>query len=239
MNEPEKIEVKYPNLDEYDNKTRLSYEKEVAGVYISGHPLSNYESQLNQFFFNTSLIKNYDEDEDGEKTYLDITDGETVEMGGIITSVKKINTKSGQTMLALEIEDMYGSIEGVVFPKLYDKLKDVCESDKIVRIKGKIQIRDERAPSLVIDDMSLLNEKQNVETQVKEKPKTQYLGLIFNGQSTEETLEILSAYPGDVKVIFKVNGQNLMASTKIRKCNGLLNELASLFDEKDVIFFEK
>ncbi|MBQ9782216.1 MAG: hypothetical protein IJW26_03430, partial [Clostridia bacterium] len=239
LNEPEKIEVKYPNLDEYDNKTRLSYEKEVAGVYISGHPLSNYESQLNQFFFNTSLIKNYDEDEDGEKTYLDITDGETVEMGGIITSVKKINTKSGQTMLALEIEDMYGSIEGVVFPKLYDKLKDVCESDKIVRIKGKIQIRDERAPSLVIDDMSLLNEKQNVETQVKEKPKTQYLGLIFNGQSTEETLEILSAYPGDVKVIFKVNGQNLMASTKIRKCNGLLNELASLFDEKDVIFFEK
>ncbi len=236
---PETIQVKYPNLNEYENKILLSYEKSVAGVYISGHPLANYQDILNKFFFNTSLTKNYEEDEDGEKTYLDISDGETIEMAGIITSVKKVNTKSGQTMLALEIEDMYGSIEGVVFPKLYDKLKEICVQDNIVKIKGKLQIRDERPPSIVIDETSLLNDTQNTETISKEIQKTQYLGLIFNGQSTEETLEILSAYPGDVKVIFKIDGKNLLASIKVRKCNGLLNELASLFDEQDVIFFEK
>ena len=239
LDQPEKIEVKYPNLNEYDNKTLLSYEKTVAGVYISGHPLANYENLLKQFFFNTSLCQNYEEDEDGEKTYLDITDGETVEMAGIITGVKKISTKSGQTMLAVDIEDMYGTIEGVVFPKLYDKLKDLCVEDCTVRIKGKLQIRDERPPSLVIDEMSLLAEKsQDIEGE-NEVVKTQYLGLIFNGQSTDEVLDILSAYPGDVKVIFKVDGKNLMASIKVRKCNGLLNELASLFEEKDVMFFEK
>ncbi len=239
LGEPEKIEVKYPNLNEYDYKTLLSYEKSVAGVYISGHPLANYENQLKNYFFNTSLCKNYEEDEDGEKIYLDITDGETVEMAGIITSVKKISTKSGQTMLSVEIEDMYGTIEGVVFPKLYDKLKDACIEDNIVRIKGKLQIRDERPPSLVIDEMSSLNEKSQEVKEEKEVKKTEYLGLIFNGQSTDETLEILSAYPGDVKVIFKVEGKNLMASIKVRRCNGLLNELASLFDEKDIMFFEK
>ena len=239
LGEPEKIEVKYPNLNEYDYKTLLSYEKSVAGVYISGHPLANYENQLKNYFFNTSLCKNYEEDEDGEKTYLDIADGETVEMAGIVTSVKKISTKSGQTMLSVEIEDMYGTIEGVIFPKLYDKLKDACIEDNIVRIKGKLQIRDERPPSLVIDEMSSLNEKAQEVKEEKEVKKTEYLGLIFNGQSTQEVLEILSAYPGDVKVIFKVEGKNLMASLKVRKCNGLLNELASLFDEKDIMFFEK
>ncbi len=240
LNQTEKIDVKYPNLNEYDNKTLLSYEKAVAGVYITGHPLANYENELKRYFFNTALCKNYEEDEDGEKTYLDIEDGEVVGLAGVLTGVKKVTTKSGQSMLSLVIEDMYGTIEGVIFPKLYDKLKDVCEQDNIVRIKGKIQIRDERSPSLVVDEMSLLNETASKEEiEVKESVKTQYLGLIFNGQSTDEVLDILSAYPGDVKVVFKVDGKNLMASIKIRKCNGLLNELASLFEEKDVIFFEK
>ncbi len=240
LNTKETIDVKYPNLNEYDLKTMLSYEKAVAGVYITGHPLANYQKELNRYFFNTSVLSNYEEDEDGEKTYLDVNDGENVEMAGIITSVKKINTKSGQIMLAVQIEDMYGSIEGVVFPKLYDKLKDVCVADNIVRIKGKIQIRDERPPSIIIDETSLLNEpakdSEAVESQVK---KTQYLGIIFSGQSVEETQEILSAYPGDVKVVFKIDGKNLMSSFMVRKCNGLISELATLFEEKDILFFEK
>ena len=179
---------------------------------------------------------NKEENEDGEVEYKDLTDGMTVEMGAVITSVKKIATKSGQTMLAVVLEDLYGSCEGVIFPKLYDKLKDLAEVDSVVKVKGKLQIRDEREPSIIIDDISLLSGGAEKTTFV---PKKQYLGLKFNGQSADEVQDILLAYPGDITVIFKIDGKNMVSSTKIRKCNGLINELLSIFDEQDIVFFEK
>ncbi len=232
----ETISVKYPEVKEYETKLRLSYEKGVAGVYISGHPLDNYMKVLSGFTFSTQLFMNKEENEDGEVEYKDLTDGMTVEMGAVITSVKKIATKSGQTMLAVVLEDLYGSCEGVIFPKLYDKLKDLAEVDSVVKVKGKLQIRDEREPSIIIDDISLLSGGAEKTTFV---PKKQYLGLKFNGQSADEVQDILLAYPGDITVIFKIDGKNMVSSTKIRKCNGLINELLSIFDEQDIVFFEK
>ena len=232
----ETITVKYPDLKEYDTKVRLSYEKGVAGVYISGHPLDNYMQVLNKFTFSTQLFINKEENENGEIFYNDLTDGMAVEMGAVITSVKKIATKSGQTMLAIILEDLYGSCEGIIFPKLYDKLKDIAEVDSVVKVKGKLQIRDEREPSIIIDDISLLVGESEKTTFVAKK---QYLGLKFNGQSSDEVQDILLTYPGDITVVFKIDGKNMVSSSKVRKCNGLVNELLSLFDEKDIIFFEK
>ncbi|MBO5888687.1 MAG: DNA polymerase III subunit alpha [Clostridia bacterium] len=239
LGEPEKIEVKYPNLNEYDLKTKLSYEKSVIGVYVSGHPLSNYESELKKYTFNTLKLLSFEENENGEKVYTDFKDGDYVEMAGIITSIKKIATKSGQFMAALTLEDMYGIIELVMFPKVYEKYRNEVEADAIVKITGRIQVRDDKPISVMVDKYLPLKEKEQTNTSVNKVEKRNYLVIKADNLDTyDELYDILMGYPGDVLVYIIKNGQKSKFNYNIRKCNGLISELNSILNEDEFNFIE-
>ena len=250
LGESEDIVVKYPDLPEYDNKTKLSYEKNVVGVYVTGHPLTNYEQEFKKYSFSTIKLLNKETDEDGVETYVDVTDGMQVEMGGIITDFKKVVTKSGSSMAILNVEDLYGSIECVLFPKIYERFANKIELESVVKITGRLQIREGREPSVTIDKISKYGEEdddngnkngyyRSRKPQVVEPKKEQYLGLTITEEDESEILDILEAYPGDVTVIIKKNGKKFLVSQKIRNCKGLINELQSILDVKDIVFFEK
>ncbi len=247
LGEPEKIEVIYPNVSEYDQKTKLVYEKSVLGVYVSGHPLEEYKDLLKKYSFSTALLLSKEENEDGEIIYTDVTDGTLVTMCGILTGVKKVATKSGQFMSVLTVEDLYGPIECVMFPKVHEKYRNKIEQDNIVEIKGKLQIRDGREPSIMVEHIEPIAERSEDATLVPttgEKTKKQCLGIKIPNEINvnsviSELYEILSAYPGDVDVYIKNNGKAFKCDMQVRECKGLVTELTSIVDEKDILFFEK
>ncbi len=239
--QPQTITLLYPNVKEYDQKTKLVNEKNVLGVYVSGHPLDDYKDRFSHYTFSTRRLLAKEEDDDGEIVYTDVQDGDSLVMGGIITSRKKLATKSGQFMSVLNVEDVYGGIECVMFPKVHEKFYNKLEDDAIVEIKGKLQIRDGRPPSIVIDSIEAFNENAP-EKEVKEveKPsKKECLGLVVSEELLNEVLETISAYPGDIEVYIKCGTKKFKATSKVRKCNALISELVTLIEEEDILFFEK
>lgn len=155
MIEEQRIDVVFPNIPEYETMEKLSKEKSVLGVYVSGHPFEKFLPYFKDCSFNCSFLNDYTEDEEtGERTYAEIHDEQPVAMGGMISAFKKLQTRSGQFMAFVTVEDLYGSIECVCFPKVYDKIKDFMENDKVVSLSGKISINDDKAPSIIVDRMS-------------------------------------------------------------------------------------
>ena len=241
MAEPEKITVTYPSVKEYEQKEKLVYEKNVLGVYVSGHPLEEYKDRFKRYNFSTAKLLSKEEDEDGEVTYTDVSDGIEVSMGGILTGVKKLSTKSGQFMSILTVEDLYGSIECVMFPKIHEKFRNKIEQDDVVEIKGRLQLREGREPSITIDYIEPIADKtQTVEVKEEVQGKREYLGLKITADTDiDELSDILAAYPGDIEVYIKRDGATFKGGMSVRKCNGLISELLSILDESDVLFFEK
>ena len=171
-----------------------------------------------------------------------MSDGIEVNMGGILTGVKKLSTKSGQFMSILTVEDVYGSIECVMFPKIHEKYRNKIEQDDIVEIKGRLQLREGREPSITIDYIEPIIDKKQVEETKSEtvKGKREYLGLkITDDTDIDELSDILSAYSGDIEVYIKKGGATFKGGMSIRKCNGLVSELLTMLDESDILFFEK
>ena len=239
MGIPDKIEVKYPNLKEYDMKTKLSYEKGVIGVYVSGHPLSDYENDLKGFRFNTLKLLSFEENEEGEKTYTDVKDGEYVEFGGIITNIRKIATKTGQFMAALTIEDLYGVVECVMYNKTYEKYRNELEEDSVVKVGGRIRISDQHGVSISIDKCSSIKEKEEITYEEKVETKKCYLVIKADKlDSYDDLYDILSGYPGNVFVYFIKDGKKYKLNYNVRYCKGLMSELLSILDEEDISYIE-
>ena len=93
-------------------------------------------------------------DETGEKTYAEIADGQQVSMGGMIGAFKKLKTRSGAFMAFVTVEDLYGSIECVCFPKIYECIKGFLVPDRVVSLSGKLSIEEEKLPVIIVDKMS-------------------------------------------------------------------------------------
>ena len=239
LEEDEGLEIEYPNLSEYSSKEKLSLEKTVLGIYLSGHPLSDFKEQFDKFSFNTSILDFYEEDEDGNKIYTEIEEGSHAVMGGIISEFKRLATKSGQNMAFVKVEDLYGQIEVILFPKIYEKCRDAVKEDEVVKVSGRLQIKD-GLPQIIADGVEKLEIKE-----VTEEIKTvqqEYMGVIIpDGKEKvlDNVLDILASYEGNIPVIIAMNKQKYNSHMSIRKCEGLISELKNYVSEEDIIFFVK
>jgi len=152
------IKIEYPNIKEFDKKYLLAMEKEMTGLYLTGHPLDQYESQLKrQTSIKISDIVSVEvlEDEPLEGNSK-VKDGDMVIIGGIITEITKKITKNNANMAFIKVEDLYASMEVVVFPKTYEKCKALLEEDGIVLIKGRVSMKEEEKPKLLCETVDLL-----------------------------------------------------------------------------------
>ena len=237
LDEDEGLELDYPDLSEYSSKEKLTLEKTVLGIYLSGHPLSDYKAQFEKFSFNTSVLDFFEEDEDGNRTYTEFKDGEHAVMGGIISEFKRLATRGGQNMAFVKVEDLYGQIEVICFPKVYEKSRDVLKEEQTVRISGKLQLKD-GTPQIVADSVDKLEVIEN------EQPKTEqeYMGVIIpddKADNLNDVLDILSSYEGNIPVIIALKGKKYSANCAVRRCEGLISELKNYVKEQDIIFFRK
>lgn len=152
--EEEKIKIDYPSIPEFDQMEKLSLEKSVLGVYVSGHPFEKFMPYFKDTSFNCSMLQYEEDEETGERKYTDIEAGQSVKMGGMIAAYKKTQTQKGAFMAFVTIEDLYGTIECVCFPKVYDKIKNFLAEDRVVTLSGKIDIGDEKPPVILVDWMN-------------------------------------------------------------------------------------
>ena len=236
-------DIKYPAISEMEMSEKLSKEKQVLGVYVSGHPFEKYVSSFKDCSFNCLMLQNYEEDEDGHRTYPDLTDGAPVTMGGIIGSYKRINTRSGSTMAFISVEDLYGNIECVAFPNVFDRIKSVVAADKIVRLSGKIQLDEEKAPVIILDKMQEYSETGAAEEapSAESKPRKRQehaLWLNASALSEEEFDDFTSLFAhymnGNTTVKIKRGGK-LFKMSNINYCRGLRDELYLYLDDSDIV----
>jgi DNA polymerase-3 subunit alpha len=240
LEKDEGLKIDYPNLPEFSSKEKLVNEKSVLGIYLSGHPLSDYKEQFNKFSFNTGLLDYYEEDEEGNKQYTDVHDGQHVVMGGIISEFKRLSTKGGSTMAFVKIEDVYGQIEVIVFPKVFDKARSYLNEEQIVKVIGKLQIKD-NIPQIIAEDVTEMDVKEEVVEHL-EIVNQEFMGLIIpNGDQKilDSVLDICQSYPGDISVIVALNGKKYNAHLGVRKVEGLLAELKEYLKDDEIIFFRK
>ncbi len=140
----EEYDIKMPDIGEYNKSEILYFEKEVLGVYISGHPLEEYEKKWKKYI--TAYTSDFIESE--EKS---VEDGKRVTVGGIITSITKKITKTNNAMAFITIEDLLGTVEVLVFPKFYEKFKHLLIEDYKVFVEGRISVTDDSQAKLICD----------------------------------------------------------------------------------------
>lgn len=157
-----------PNIPDYPAGTRLAMEKEMTGVYITGHPLDDYREKLSKLTFSTADLLGLEENEDKGLSM----DGMNVAMGGILVEAKGKATKKGAYMGFVTLEDLTGQIECLVFPKVYDVYQAMLTVDATVVLTGRLSIREEEAPKLLVDSVTRLDEWQGAQETRHFAPRT-------------------------------------------------------------------
>ena len=149
MNEEDKkeYEIQLPNVGEYEKEQLLAFEKEVLGIYVSGHPLEEYESLWKSGI--TNVTSDFALEEESGKSK--VTDGNKAVIGGMITAKTIKYTKTNKTMAFLTVEDLVGTVEVVVFPKDYEKNQMLMNEDEKVFVQGRVSCEDDRPSKLICE----------------------------------------------------------------------------------------
>ncbi|MCQ2556093.1 MAG: OB-fold nucleic acid binding domain-containing protein, partial [Clostridia bacterium] len=261
-------ESEYPHINEYINTVKLQYEHEIAGTYLSGHPLEGFKDVIRSFTFDSSMIPSEDvldendemdsvptaplqnvvEDEDELTTeeLNGLQNGDSVICGGVITEVKVIQTKSGSRMAFATIEDMYGTFEAVFFNKTFERCKDALQKDVLVCLHGKYTTREGRRPSINVDNLEVLDEEAEnltIKEEVVEVYKPKKLCLkysIDDGILHDAVKKILSSYNGQDEVYIKdeASGKAFKSSQTVTIRESLIYELETILDKANIVVKE-
>ena len=216
------------NIEEYSIKEKLSFEKEMLGIYVSGHPLAEYETILKRKTNCTSKDFIIEEQQNAK-----IFDGQRVNVGGMIIRKAIKHTRANNTMAFLTLEDLYGTIEIVIFSNLYQKVADKIEEDTVVVVKGRASISSDGEAKLIASDIECFNTEQK---------KTTTLGLILTEQShisLQDIIKILLKYHGSIPVYIydKKKEKKFKADSRywIQQNELLFQELELLLGNENVI----
>lgn len=263
-----------PNIQNFDKAHLLAMEKEMMGVYLSGHPLDKYRDLIDEnITANTAEIfdSNLSGDGENESEFIEerssgsnrFNDGDTVIMAGMVGDLRRMITKSNQEMARLTIEDYYGVITAIVFPRDYAKAKYVLENDAIVAIKGTLSFKEDSDPEILVNkvteierisefkdqgrnDYNRTSMRNYSRSKVKTEPlrEKQYLKLrvsqelsdmLGNDEIQQRILGAVSAHRGDTDMLIYLPGQKpLKSANGVDIDENLLIELEQLLGKENV-----
>ncbi len=152
--EKEEYDIKLPPVGEYSKEMKLAFEKEVLGIYVSGHPLEEYQAIWQKTITNTTADFMLDTDTGQIKA----VDGQQATLGGMVSEKKIKYTKNDQVMAFITLEDLVGSIEVIVFPKTYEKYSKKLEEDTKIFVKGRISAEEDRDGKLICESIQEFDE---------------------------------------------------------------------------------
>ena len=145
--EKEGLALKLPDVGEYPKEMKLAFEKEVLGIYVSGHPLEEYEASWRKKISNTTADFAYDEEVQGVR----VKDGAKAVIGGLIAGKTIKYTKDNKIMAFLTIEDLVGTVEVIVFPKTYEQSASFLTEDAKVFVQGRISVEEDKDGKLICE----------------------------------------------------------------------------------------
>lgn len=144
------FDIKYPNLPEYDSRTKLSFEKEYLGLYVSGHLTDDYSKNIEAISPTPIYTLVGDEDEDDSSSQVSVPDGEYVNICGVISGVSLKKTKAGADMAFMRVEDRTGEIECIAFDSVYKKYCDKIVGDRVVFVRGRFSAKDDGDAKIIV-----------------------------------------------------------------------------------------
>ena len=221
------FEIRIPDVAEYTKEELLGYEKEILGVYVSGHPLDEYTGMVNKYITNVSSDFEVD-DELGETK---ARDGAIATIGGLITEKTIKTTKKGQLMAFLTVEDVVGTVEVVVFPNSFTANRVVIDHAEKVFVTGKVQANVDENAKLICDKVVDF-------ASIPRKLWIRFASLSDYEDNKDELYGILYNSDGKDTVVIYCTKENkrltLPASRTIRVDSELIQKLQSMYGEKNV-----
>ena len=235
-----------PKINEFEERERLSLEKEVLGMYVSGHPLGEYKEELkNRTSIDNGKINALKDD---IQSYLKLDEKEVI-MGGMIVNKRIQTTKRNDIMAFLELEDLYGTIEVIVFPQTLKQFNTILNEDNIIYIKGKLSIKEEEGAKLIAREIKDINDKNsfkinnhnNVYTK-NNKQSTKGIFVKVDSMDDKESIsaieKILHQYRGNEDIYLCTTNPKKMfrwSSIKVNINSELELELKTLLGQENVI----
>lgn len=235
----ENVEMEFPDIPELDKKSILKMEKQSTGLYFSGHPMEEYTDKIKKLTkYNIGdVLASVHRDEDGNYHSVEggIRDGDMIVICGAIASRKNKTTRANAQMAFLGIEDIYGTVECIVFPKVLSEYSPVLQEDNLIAISCRLSVREDEEPKLLMQTAQPLDEA----LRSRKEPQRLYIQL---SQRNEENLKLveesLAPYQGDMEVrLFFADTRKMAAAPRRLYFNGTqsaIEDLKDIFGEENV-----
>ena len=230
--EKKEYEIRMPDVEEYDKEMILAFEKDVLGIYLSGHPLEKYRNIMEKMISAKTTDFQPDEESGIPKVY----DGQKVIIGGMITEKTIKYTRNNKVMAFLTVEDLLGTVEIVVFPRDYEKWQSMLNEDARVFVQGRVNAEDDKPSKLILEKVRAFEDMPQ-ELWIQFKDKAEY------AEKEQELLETLKGYAGVSAVVIYLKDVNAMkrlpAVYHVRISDSLTGELRKKYGESNVKVVER
>ena len=228
----ENYQINFPDVGEYSKEELLAFEKEILGVYISGHPLEDYQETWKRNVTATSSDFIVDEEAEGAR----VTDGARVVIGGMVAGKTVKTTRSNQLMAFITLEDLMGSVEVIVFPKDYEAHRELFVEDAKLFIRGRVSIGDDPVGKLVCEQVVPFSRIPR-ELWIQFADKESYMA------GERELLDMLKTSEGQDRVVIYLGRERakkvLPAGWSVDASGVLVEELTRKLGEKNIKVVEK
>ena len=239
--------IVFPNIKEFDKRHILLMEKEMTGLYLSGHPLDEYKQSLKLQTSTTieTIEKSYEIFLESINAELDesmiseepiINDNDTVIVVGILTEVNQKVTRNNTMMAFLKLEDLTGTIEVIVFPKALDRLRDIIKEDTLVKLKGRVSIKEDELPKIICENIEGLEKINGNKLYIRVKDK----GAIREASNVIKN--IIGDYLGNTPIYLfdaeKRQNYRLSKDKWINEDDEVIENLKNHFGEENVKLIE-
>lgn len=233
-NEEEKkeYEIKFPDVSEYTKDEVLAFEKEVLGIYISGHPLERYAEVMKKKTTANTLDFVLEE----ETRHAHVSDGSFQTIGGMITSRNLKVTKNNTVMAFLTIEDLFGTVEVIVFPRDFEKYRKHIELDNKVFIRGRVSAEEDRAAKLICQEVIPFSGNSK-ELWIKYENKQNFV------ENEQKLYSLLSEYDGNDSIVIFCESEKVLKrlpnNRNIQVNAEVLSKLYKIYGESNIRVVEK
>jgi DNA polymerase-3 subunit alpha len=240
----------YHDIEEFPAREKLKKEKEVLGMYVSGHPLADYSKTYMDMPFNLALLRRADADRDEEDAglYNLEYDGKPVEALGLISSISKKQTRTGKMMAYGTLEDLYDNVELILFPNVYDKYKGIIEDGALLKINGMAQVSDADC-KIVVNGISAYSSGMSgvgdrasgIEGEAENIHKQKILCIRLDGKEHcyDDIVNMLATYRGDIPVRIQINNELKQVNVGADDSGLLLWELKATLGKDNVKIIHK
>lgn len=232
--------IQFPEVSNFPKNMLIAMEKEMLGVYITGHPLEDYGERIARIETMTSeeLTRSEDDEEleGADSLHEVVRDGMAVTLAGMVSGKRILLTKKNTQMAFVQLEDLHGTVEVVVFPNVFERCKSLLTEDAVIVVKGTVNCREEEDPKILADKIFLIDDYSGdrLRTAIKLRIPTE----LDEEATLSEMKNVLENFPGDTPVIIYLTARKKALKTGtelwVSPCDGFFSSMEELIGKENI-----